>query len=202
MDGWEGVGTKQGCWELLRAWSLPRLAAGSEICSQVYRELEDDNKDEDSDDRTATAAPETVQSPSDERESAVATKRAYSPEVLHAFKGDPSLEKFLVGTLATGYDFKQDGLVKKVPYQLVLTSGPLIPAISMQCVSFVVPNGVKQHIVSYYTLEDVLNGRLQPVSTISELRELGVSSFYMSRTYVFNFPPVVYMGQDGSLYYL
>ncbi|KAI9321421.1 Gti1/Pac2 family-domain-containing protein [Dichotomocladium elegans] len=64
-------------------------------------------------------------------------------------------ERALVGSLTNSYRFRVDGLIKK---SMSLTV-----------------NGVSQHLVSYYTKEDVLRRRLSTPSTIPGLRALEIS---------------------------
>lgn len=78
----------------------------------------------------------------------------------HSNKGLQNLserqrERALVGSLTSSYRFKQDGLIKK----------------SMS----LVVNGVPQHLISYYSKEDVLANRLKTPSSIPELASLEIS---------------------------
>jgi hypothetical protein len=61
-------------------------------------------------------------------------------------------------------------------------------------------NGFAQHMVSYYSVADVLNGRLRTPSSISELVSLEISPEYMQKQN-FRFPPVFDVGPDGLLQY-
>lgn len=56
--------------------------------------------------------------------------------------------------------------------------------------------GYSQHMISYYTVEDVLNGKLRAPSTIPELAALDISPDYLSKQN-FRFPPLVEVGPDG-----
>ncbi|KZZ88216.1 Ryp1 [Ascosphaera apis ARSEF 7405] len=62
----------------------------------------------------------------------------------------PEIERALVGSLVDSYGFKDSGLVKKT--------------------MSVVVQGVTHHLVSYYSVEDVLSGRLRSPSFDPELR--------------------------------
>ena len=64
-------------------------------------------------------------------------------------------ERALVGSLTNSYRFKRNGLIKK----------------SMS----IVVNGVQQHLISYYSKDDVLNDRLQAPSNIPALATLEIS---------------------------
>lgn len=57
-------------------------------------------------------------------------------------------------------------------------------------------NGFSQHLISYYTLRDVIEGRLRTPSTIPELASLEISAEYLHRQN-FRFPPQIEIGPDG-----
>lgn len=57
-------------------------------------------------------------------------------------------------------------------------------------------NGFHQHVVSYYTLEDAVAGRLRRPSTIPEFTALDISPEYLNVAN-FRYPPTIEMGQDG-----
>ena len=57
-------------------------------------------------------------------------------------------------------------------------------------------NGFAQHMISYYTMEDVVDGRLRSPSTIPELASLEISPEYLHKQN-FRFPPMIEVGQDG-----
>jgi hypothetical protein len=57
-------------------------------------------------------------------------------------------------------------------------------------------NGYAQHMISYYTVEDVLAGKLRQPSTIPELASLEISPDYLHKQN-FRFPPMIEVGQDG-----
>ncbi|KDQ58163.1 hypothetical protein JAAARDRAFT_129267, partial [Jaapia argillacea MUCL 33604] len=89
---------------------------------------------------------------------------------------DKHRERTLVGSLTNSYKFKPDGLMKKT---FSLTIG-----------------GVSQHLISYYKIEDVEQGRLRPPSSIPELAALDISPEYLDKTHFRN-PPKVEIGLDG-----
>jgi hypothetical protein len=89
---------------------------------------------------------------------------------------DRHLERKLVGSLTNSYLFQPGGLVKKT---MTLTI-----------------NGFHQHVVSYYTLEDAVAGRLRRPSTIPEFTALDISPEYLNLAN-FRYPPTLEMGQDG-----
>ncbi|WVF66293.1 hypothetical protein IAT40_001033 [Kwoniella sp. CBS 6097] len=93
---------------------------------------------------------------------------------------DRARERQLVGSLTNSYKFKEGGLVKKTMSVSV--------------------NGFAQHMVSYYSVEDVLAGKLRSPSTIPELQSLEISSEYLSKQN-FRFPPVTETGADGVIRY-
>lgn len=64
-------------------------------------------------------------------------------------------ERALVGSLTDTYKFKLGGLIKKT--------------LSIQV------NGSSQHLISYYTKEDVLDGKLSTPSSIPELSSIRIS---------------------------
>lgn len=61
-------------------------------------------------------------------------------------------------------------------------------------------NGYVQHMISYYTMEDVIAGRLRTPSTIPELASLEISPDYLQREN-FRFPPMIEIGYDGIARY-
>ncbi|EKM51418.1 uncharacterized protein PHACADRAFT_263532 [Phanerochaete carnosa HHB-10118-sp] len=89
---------------------------------------------------------------------------------------DRQRERSLVGSLTNSYKFKPSGLMKKT---FSLTIG-----------------GVAQHLISYYKVEDVEQGRLRSPSTLPELASLDISPEYLDKTHFRN-PPKVEMGVDG-----
>jgi Gti1/Pac2 family transcription factor len=56
--------------------------------------------------------------------------------------------------------------------------------------------GVSQHLISYYRVEDVENGRLRSPSSLPELATLEISPEYLDKTH-FRQPPRVEYGPDG-----
>ncbi|RXW12507.1 hypothetical protein EST38_g13345 [Candolleomyces aberdarensis] len=93
---------------------------------------------------------------------------------------DKHRERTLLGSLTNSYKFKPDGLMKKT---FSLTIG-----------------GVAQHLISYYKIEDVENGRLRSPSSLPELASLEISAEYLDKTHFRN-PPKVEAGHDGVLRY-
>jgi hypothetical protein len=84
-------------------------------------------------------------------------------------------EKALVGTLKTSYKFKTNGLIKK-------------------SISIAV-NGIQQHIISYYTKEDVLSCRLKTPSSVLQLSSLEVSPGLCLRQ---NFRIPIFLNEESS----
>ncbi|CCM02736.1 uncharacterized protein FIBRA_04843 [Fibroporia radiculosa] len=89
---------------------------------------------------------------------------------------DRQRERSLVGSLTNSYKFKPGGMMKKT---FSLTIG-----------------GVAQHLISYYKIEDVEQGRLRAPSTLPELAALDISPEYLDKTHFRN-PPKVEIGVDG-----
>lgn len=56
--------------------------------------------------------------------------------------------------------------------------------------------GVAQHLISYYKVDDVEQGRLRSPSTLPELASLDISPEYLDKTHFRN-PPKVEIGVDG-----
>jgi hypothetical protein len=73
-----------------------------------------------------------------------------SPSQTFPERPQSELERALVGSLVDSYGFKDSGLVKKTMSVTVL--------------------GVTHHLVSYYSVEDVIRGSLQPPSMVESLR--------------------------------
>ncbi|EAU83455.1 cAMP-independent regulatory protein [Coprinopsis cinerea okayama7 len=93
---------------------------------------------------------------------------------------DKHRERSLYGSLTNSYKFKSDGLMKKT---FSLTIG-----------------GVAQHLISYYKIEDVEQGRLRTPSSLPELASLEISPEYLDKTHFRNAPKVE-VGADGILRY-
>jgi hypothetical protein len=104
---------------------------------------------------------------------------------------DRQRERVLVGSLTNSYKFKSDGLMKKV--------GPRCPPAPFshapQTFSLTI-RGVSQHLISYYKIEDVEQGRLRSPSSLPELASLDISPEYLDKTHFRN-PPKVEIGVDG-----
>ncbi|KAG8780018.1 hypothetical protein FRC15_009797 [Serendipita sp. 397] len=89
---------------------------------------------------------------------------------------DKHRERLLLGSLTNSHKFKVDGMIKKT---FSLTIG-----------------GVSQHLISYYRVADVENGRLRSPSSLPELATLEISPEYLDKTH-FRQPPRVEYGPDG-----
>lgn len=90
---------------------------------------------------------------------------------------DRNRERALVGSLTTSYNFKKGGLIKKT--------------------MSIVINGSPQHLISYYTKEDVLSHRLVTPSSIPELACLEISPELVLRQ-SFRIPPSLDHGHKSS----
>ncbi|WRT63484.1 uncharacterized protein IL334_000389 [Kwoniella shivajii] len=93
---------------------------------------------------------------------------------------DRNKERQLVGSLTNSYKFRSNGLVKKTMSVSV--------------------NGFAQHMVSYYTVQDVMTGKLRSPSQIPELSSLEISQEYLSKQN-FRFPPACDILPDGTYVY-
>ncbi|EPQ29898.1 uncharacterized protein PFL1_02571 [Pseudozyma flocculosa PF-1] len=93
-----------------------------------------------------------------------------------ASRRDNELERSLVGSLTNSYPFLKDGLCKKT--------------ISIQV------EGSTQHLISYYTVEDVRSGRLRTPSSLPEIAALCISPIFLNKSNFRN-PPHIEYGPDG-----
>ncbi|KAI9314863.1 Gti1/Pac2 family-domain-containing protein [Dichotomocladium elegans] len=80
------------------------------------------------------------------------------------------LDRRLVGSLSDSYKFRKNGLIKKT--------------------MSIVVNGVSQHLISYYTPQDVMNNRLRTPSSVPELASLEISLELLARQN-FRIPPMI-----------
>ena len=105
---------------------------------------------------------------------------------------DKQRERTLMGSLTNSVKFKPDGLFKKVSLPSLRCA-----RCSHFCQTFSVTiGGVAQHLISYYKVEDITNGRLCSPSSFSELCSLDISPEYLDKTHFRN-PPKVEIGVDG-----
>lgn len=74
----------------------------------------------------------------------------------------------------------------------------IYPAVSIQTIT-VVADGTDHHVVSYYTEDDVLSGRLQRPASREDLANVTVSPS-MVRSTNFRYPPHIETGLDGQQY--
>ncbi|CAE6463136.1 unnamed protein product [Rhizoctonia solani] len=91
-------------------------------------------------------------------------------------QADRNRERALVGSLTNSYKFKPDGMMKKT-FSLSV-------------------NGSTQHLISYYKVADVEEGRLRTPSSLPELSVLDISPEYLDKTH-FRCPPKVEVDADG-----
>ncbi|KAF9551808.1 hypothetical protein EC957_004131 [Mortierella hygrophila] len=84
-------------------------------------------------------------------------------------------ERALVGSLTNSYRFKKNGLIKKT--------------------MSIVVNGVPQHMISYYTKDDVLAGKLRTPSSVPEFASLEISPEFLMKQN-FRIPPTVEQSYD------
>ncbi|CAG8558067.1 2477_t:CDS:2 [Paraglomus occultum] len=85
-------------------------------------------------------------------------------------QAEKNKERALVGSLTNSYRFKKGGLIKKT--------------------MSIVVNGVAQHMISYYTKEDVLAGKLKTPSATPNLAMLEISSEFLVKQN-FRIPPQI-----------
>lgn len=86
------------------------------------------------------------------------------------------MDRNIVGSLTNSYPFVKDGLCKKT--------------ISINV------EGSTQHLISYYTIDDVQNQRLTVPSNLPEIASLSISPIFLNKIN-FRYPPVVDFGPDG-----
>ncbi|KAG0354250.1 hypothetical protein BG005_006636 [Podila minutissima] len=86
-------------------------------------------------------------------------------------------ERALVGSLTNSYRFKKNGLIKKTMSIIV--------------------NGVSQHMISYYSKDDVLAGKLRTPSSVPELAGLEISPEFLMKQN-FRIPPTVEQSYDAG----
>ncbi|KAJ1020176.1 hypothetical protein NDA16_004456 [Ustilago loliicola] len=98
-----------------------------------------------------------------------------------AVKREAELDRTIVGSLTTSYPFLRDGLCKKT--------------ISIQV------EGSTQHLISYYKIDDVHNGRLAIPSNLPEIAALSISPIFLHKSN-FRYPPIVEIGPDGMPRYV
>ncbi|CAO1637541.1 unnamed protein product [Jaminaea pallidilutea] len=93
---------------------------------------------------------------------------------------DADVERALVGSLRSSYPFAKDGLCKKT--------------ISIQV------DGSTQHLISYYKVNDVRNGRLRSPLSLPEIASLQISPIILHKSNFRN-PPDLGVLPDGTLQY-
>ncbi|OZJ01963.1 hypothetical protein BZG36_05128 [Bifiguratus adelaidae] len=95
------------------------------------------------------------------------------PRATDVDETEKNKERALVGSLTNSYKFRKDGLVKK--------------SLSLMI------NGVPQHLISYYSKDDVLAGKLRTPTSVPELSCLEISQQFLVKQN-FRVPP---MGEDA-----
>lgn len=90
---------------------------------------------------------------------------------------DRARERCLVGSLTNSYKFKPGGMVKKT-FSLTI-------------------DGVTQHLISYYKVEDVEEGRLRSPSSLPEIASLDISPEYLDKQH-FRIAPKIEICFDGK----
>ncbi|KAG0166924.1 hypothetical protein DFQ28_006561 [Apophysomyces sp. BC1034] len=133
----------------------------------IYRELDNRDGNQGRTDRRRSEDAEPERDYEDEDE---CTNMATTSTVI-----DRNRERALVGSLTNSYKFKQNGLIKKT--------------------MSIVLNGSSQHLISYYTKEDVLAHRLQTPSSIPALASLPIAPDLLLRQ-SFRIPPTLEQGAD------
>ncbi|CAG8602542.1 14305_t:CDS:2 [Dentiscutata erythropus] len=105
-------------------------------------------------------------------------ERQRSDSVDMESQSEKNKERALVGSLTNTYRFKKGGLIKKTMSIMV--------------------NGVSQHMISYYTKEDVLAGKLKTPSSMPNLAILEISPEFLLKQN-FRIPPVVESNYEQEL---
>jgi len=108
---------------------------------------------------------------------------------------DRARERCLVGSLTNSYKFKPGGMVKKVLVFLVRSICLFRPVLS-QTFSLTI-EGVTQHLISYYKVEDVEEGRLRSPSSLPEIASLDISPEYLDKQH-FRVAPKIEICFDGK----
>jgi hypothetical protein len=102
--------------------------------------------------------------------------QATTQNVNEQIQMEVNAERHLVGSLTSSYPFAKGGLCKKT-------------------ISIQIENST-QHLISYYTLDDVRSGRLRTPSSLPELASMAISPIFLTKT-AFRFPPSITFGPDG-----
>lgn len=110
---------------------------------------------------------------------------------------DRHLERKLVGSLTNSYLFQPGGLVKKVSDSHPTDQCTVTDAEQTMTLTI---SGFHQHVVSYYTLEDAVAGRLRRPSTIPEFAALEISPEYLNVAN-FRYPPSIDVDNNGIPHY-
>jgi hypothetical protein len=108
--------------------------------------------------------------PAGSKKETVPVERQRSNSMDTESQAEKNKERALVGSLTNSYRFKKGGLIKKTMSIIV--------------------NGVAQHMISYYTKEDVLAGKLKTPSTTPNLVMLEISSDFLVKQN-FRIPPQI-----------
>ena len=150
---------------------------------QLYRET----------DKRSGNRSKTDQDPADQESTSSGKKGKPNASQALTHGLDKHRERLLLGSLTNSHKFKVDGMIKKVWHdcgQLVKTCADYYKTFSLTIA------GVSQHLISYYRVEDVENGRLRSPSSLPELATLEISPEYLDKTH-FRQPPRVEYGPDG-----
>lgn len=108
---------------------------------------------------------------------------------------DRARERCLVGSLTNSYKFKPGGMVKKV-LVFSLWSIRVFSIHPLQTFSLTI-DGVTQHLISYYKVEDVEEGRLRSPSSLPEIASLDISPEYLDKQH-FRIAPKIEICFDGK----
>ena len=107
---------------------------------------------------------------------------------------DRARERCLVGSLTNSYKFKPGGMVKKVPFSA--SRSLAFHSLPSQTFSLTI-DGVTQHLISYYKVEDVEEGRLRSPSSLPEIASLDISPEYLDKQH-FRIAPKIEICFDGK----
>ncbi|CAH1756366.1 11212_t:CDS:2 [Entrophospora sp. SA101] len=112
----------------------------------------------------------------DERESGIKSTSSSGSDM--DSQSERNKERALVGSLTNSYKFKKGGLIKKTMSIMV--------------------NGISQHMISYYTKEDVLAGLLKTPSSIPDLAILEIAPEFLQKQN-FRVPPMIESTYDQDM---
>ncbi|KAG8686207.1 hypothetical protein FRC11_009348 [Ceratobasidium sp. 423] len=164
----------------IKRWTDGLLWSPSRILGNFLLYRETDKKGSSSNANAQSASNESPLLVSDPANTSPPSRKDSSASLSRPKDGraqaDRNRERALVGSLTNSYKFKPDGMMKKT-FSLTV-------------------NGSTQHLISYYKVADVEEGRLRTPSSLPELSVLDISPEYLDKTH-FRCPPKVEIDADG-----